>query len=630
MATLEQMQAALVAADKAGDTAAATTLAKAIQIARQDPKNMIPGFPVTGSAPPPPEPSLGEQAAALPGAALSVVTGATGGAIGMLAGAVKGLAEQILAGQFGTPEANRAVEQAAMQGAQALTYQPRTEVGQQQAAAVGHALQSLLPVVPLAGETAALSAGVRQAAPAIEAAVTPTIDRGAAALVGAGSRVAEMIPGRKPAQPTPGTMGSVGSAAIDAAEIRRTKAAELGFTGDRALTEGQSTRAFDATRFERETAKLPEVGAPLRERFTNQQNHFAHVLDDFIDQTEMRAPSLRGIGESVDSALRARAARDKTQIRTLYKEADKAGEMSAPVDLSPLAEYLNENRIGRDSVKILGVVDNALAVRELGAGTFKDGSLKIGEMTAKQAEELRKVVNKFTKQDDAAEVAVASEIKRIIDDSTASVAGPIYQKARAARARYARDYETFGLARDLLGMKRGTQDRAIALENVLQRSILDQSASLDTVRTLRKLLHTEGEAGKQAWSDLQGGTLQYIRDQTLSNVERNEAGSAVFSPKKFDTIITSMDRGGKLDFIFGKQGAEKLRVLNDVAKDILTVPAGTVNTSGTAAVIAGMLDMTAIGTGTLPVPVVSGLRLLARSVKDARTKSRVKKVLGDS
>jgi len=50
------------------------------------------------------------------------------------------------------------------------------------------------------------------------------------------------------------------------------------------------------------------------------------------------------VGELVDKALRNRAARDKVKIRTLYKEAEKAGEMADPVDIQPLARYLNENR----------------------------------------------------------------------------------------------------------------------------------------------------------------------------------------------------------------------------------------------------------------------------------------------
>jgi hypothetical protein len=57
------------------------------------------------------------------------------------------LTQQILSGEFGTPEAVRAVEKAAVEGAQALTYQPRTETGQEMVQATGQFLGEVLPPV---------------------------------------------------------------------------------------------------------------------------------------------------------------------------------------------------------------------------------------------------------------------------------------------------------------------------------------------------------------------------------------------------------------------------------------------------------------------------------------------------
>jgi len=92
-------------------------------------------------------------------------------------------------------------------------------------------------------------------------------------------------------------------------------------------------------------------------------------------------------------------------------------------------------------------------------------------------------------------------------------------------------------------------------------------------------------------------------------------------------LIKNLDAVGKLDFIFGKQGAAKLRDLNDVAKDVLTVPPGSVNTSNTASVILGTLDAMISGSFGLPLPVTLGVRQVIRSRKDAKIKKQVNNAL---
>lgn len=398
------------------------------------------------------------------------------------------------------------------------------------------------------------------------------------------------------------------------------------------LTEGQKTRQFEDVRFERETAKLPEVGEPLRERFAQQNQQLRQNLDAFIDMTGAQAGESefrRATGMAVNEALRSRAARDKARIRVLYKEAEKAGELASPANLSPIADYLNQNRAGRSSAPIMGTFAEELKVQGVGSGSLADGTLQIGEVSLGQAEALRKAINRFVKSNDPNDVRVASELKQLIDTQTEGLGGNLYQQARAARARYAADYENIGLVKNLLGFKRGTTDRAIALEEVLNRSIIDPGTSLDTVRQIRRLLQTEGPKGMQAWKELQGGTLQYIKEEALRNVAPDQFGNRIVSPAQLDRIITNLDKNGKLDFVFGKKGAEQLRTINDVAKDVLTVPPGTVNTSNTASVLAGLMDVAISGTSGVPAPVMTSFRLMTKGIKDAKTRARVKRALGE-
>lgn len=125
------------------------------------------------------DPSLVDTIIGTGEAGLNVLSGATTGMVGLAGGAVKGLAGSIIDGTIGTQQGVRQVENAAAAGADALTYAPRTQSGQDQAHAVGEVVQNLVPVAPLTAEMAALSRGVK---PAVQAAVDKTaavVDRGA-------------------------------------------------------------------------------------------------------------------------------------------------------------------------------------------------------------------------------------------------------------------------------------------------------------------------------------------------------------------------------------------------------------------------------------------------------------------
>ena len=168
MASIKALEIALVNADKAGDTDAARKLAAVINRSREQAISPL-GIPTFGEegmqAIPKPalEPTIGEQVVGAGEAALALGTGATGGALGFVGGTAKGMAEQILSGEFGTPQAAKLVQEEAMKGSQALTYAPRTEAGQAQTQAIGEALQPFEAIAPLAGEIGMASRAARQA-----------------------------------------------------------------------------------------------------------------------------------------------------------------------------------------------------------------------------------------------------------------------------------------------------------------------------------------------------------------------------------------------------------------------------------------------------------------------------------
>jgi len=99
---------------------------------------------------------------------------------------------------------------------------------------------------------------------------------------------------------------------------------------------------------------------------------------------------------------------------------------------------------------------------------------------------------------------------------------------------------------------------------------------------------------------------QKIRDEATKSVTKDINGLPYVSSHKLNSIVTDLDRSGKLDFIFGKELADKYRTINDVAKDVLTVPQGATNPSGTAStMLAALTEMGAQSAmGSIPVPIV--------------------------
>jgi hypothetical protein len=624
MATLDQLKLGLIRAHQAGDSDSARKLAAVIkreQVRRAENPDIeniekIPelstGVPET--RPKPSEPTLSDKIKGAGEALISAITGATGGALGLAHGTLRGIVDEVLTKQFGTPEAADRIEQKALQGAQNLTYAPRTETGQEYLGKLSDIAEPLGAAAIVAPELAALGASAARQA--------PTAVKDAASRV---SQAARDLVDRAKGENTP-PPGSAGAAAVEEGLRRQEQANELPVPIK--LTEGQKTRDFAQQRFERETAKMPEEGEPLRKRFAEQNNQLQQNLDAFIDKTGAELTELRGIGETVDKALRQRALRSKNKIRALYDRAEQTGEMNAPVELTDLINHLNESAPEAEVANVLKTAKSKAL--QLGAATAEDNGTLISQpIPLKNAELLRRSINNATNTEPT-NIRQAQIMKGLIDSATENSGGSLYKRARQARTKYANDYENIGVVKQLLGTKAGTTDRAIAMEDVLRKSVLQPSASLDTVKQVKRLLRTSGAEGRQAWKEIQGGVLRHIKDEATRNVQIDQAGNPVVSAKKLNDAINNLDKSGKLDFIFGKKGAEQLRTVNEVAKDVITHPPNAVNYANTASVLAGLIDVAISGTSGVPAPLMTSFRLISKQIKDKKLKARIRRALGET
>lgn len=413
---------------------------------------------------------------------------------------------------------------------------------------------------------------------------------------------------------------NVGAAETEVAAMRRASAQELPVPIE--LTKGQATREFGQQQFEREIAKNAEVGAPIRERMAQQNSQVQQNLDAFIDATGAQASDLRSTGVVVDKAIRDAAARAKTEIRVAYKNAEKAGETRAPVNTNPVATVLNESSSAEALAPILGGVKREIV--RLGGAVDNNGVLVPRDMTLGDMETLRKFINKNAGVDPT-NIKYAADLKRAIDTATEGAGGELYNRARRLRADFSKEFENRAVIADLIGRKRGSDDRRVAFEDVFDRVV--NRGSLDDVRFARKVMQTSGEEGKQAWREIQGATLRDIAEQATKNSARDVEGNPIVSPAALDKAIKKLETDGKLGFIFGKQGAEKLRTINDVSKVLFTAPPGSVNTSNTSSALLSAIDLAISASSGIPAPLAQLAKSIQRNVKDRKLRARVREAL---
>jgi hypothetical protein len=623
----------------AGARAAPPAPAPAPAMARAPLPNEIPrpiGVPEPERKPEP-SPSLIDRIVGELEAAGALVSGATTGPLSAANVGVREFVRQLLAGQLGTEAGNVAGEQALRQGMAAGTYVPRTELGREYAGQIGGALQQLPPYVPVIAPAVAPGAAAAQQVRARAAQpqavpmprIEPTLEAAPARAPMAEPRVPELEVTLAGAEPVGGAVrrGSAGAAGVPVEAERRAIAASMPvpFAGETGLTKGQATRDFAQLQFEKESAKLAELGEPLRERVQRQTANFIQNFDALIDLPQPISREKRGIGILVDKALVDKAEVKRTDIRKAYEEAERAGDMRDPVDLDPLAKTL------KDINKYEGIVKTIPEIRReaqrLGAVSIDEaGNLQPGRLSIADSETLRQFVNEATDWTDRREALFGRKINAAIDAATEGKGGELYKKARKLRADFASEFENVGLTSKLLGTKRGTDERQIAFEDVFDKVIV--LSPLDEMNKLRRTLLTAGPEGRQAWNDLKAKGIEYIKDASFSPSQKDAAGNRLLSPDKLQKVVKSLDESGKLESLYGKKQAQTLRDLAELSTVIYTAPPGSINTSNTASAILNAIDTagTFMATG-VPAPARAVLSEASQYLKDRKVKARIKDAL---
>ena len=448
-------------------------------------------------------------------------------------------------------------------------FKPTSPVSQDVLQSIGSAFEAskLPPVLPNLGMLPSYARAVGGA---------PTQVRQAAQTVQeAGPRIAQVL--RQPETPPMSTMSGVGAAEVPLAAQRVEMAKQLRVPID--ISKGQATRTLADQQFEAETMKTyPEsVGRPLIAAQELRNTKIGQNLDAYVEATGSRVANefyMRPTGEAVDTALRETANKSKTAYKNAYTTARASEEGQQKVNVQGIINQLD------------GMEAEAANAPVITSAKMKLNQLaKNGEMTLNEIEEVRKMVNRLS-GDTPSNMAFGGDIRTMIDTVTQNAGGDLFKKARTLRTKFANEFENIGLIDDLLSKKPKSKDRVVALENVFDHAIMQ--SDLDSLMSLGRTLKKTPN-GQQAFKELQGQTIENIRNAITKNIETDSLGQRNFNPKQFDTIVKNLDKSGKLDYMFGKSGAQEIRNLRDTAITINS-PVKGINQSNTASAMDKVLN----------------------------------------
>jgi len=478
---------------------------------------------------------------------------------------IAGVVGSLTSGKFGT----QAGVQAGQEAMKAVQYQPRTQTAQQALGAVGEFFQPL---------TAALPPTLGSVGTSLNALAGPAMQQtGAAARQMAGQIAPPVQNALVRVLPTPQQPQMQGMGAASTAEqmMREERLARLGIPA----TAGERTKNLAQQQFESEVQRgvITGISEDAKTKLAEQMGGFKAnqrqaIVNNFERMTnevgaEVADPTqMRQVGKIVDKALNDEYTRKYNTYKELYNKADNSGETLQPVSYQGLLDFINSKTpTQRQKLDpILDSVAESLAMNDPG---------KTGTITVRALEDIYQQIGKVQNS------ANAKDLKQIITQMGEGAGGELYQAARSARKQLAKEFEDVSRVDKLLTTKAGYADRRVALDDVFKHVVLD--GSLEEMRTVTTLLKKSGPEGRQAYAELQGQTIQQMKDMLTKGDQ--------MSFKNLNTLVTRLDSEDKLTYMFGKSGRDQIMDLRDAIKDVVVKEPGAVNYSNTSgAVLRGL------------------------------------------
>lgn len=411
------------------------------------------------------------------------------------------------------------------------------------------------------------------------------------------------------------TMAGVGAAETPEVVTRTQMAQQLRVPVE--LSKGQATRELGQQQFEIETPKIaPELGKPLVEAQAKRNDAILQNFDAYVDATGKQTFGLRATGKVVTDVLNKEAEAAKNKITQAYTLAKEKGETEAPVDYTLLKQYIDE-QTPTTRGKIAPVLD--VVAEQL----KKNDPKNTGQISINALEDIYKVINQ-SYEPGTPNANYGREMRNLINQVTEGQGGELYQQARKLRQDYSQRFENIGAVDRLLRTKPNSDDRLVAFEDVFQKSIIN--GSLDDVKNLGVALKRSGPEGQQAFKELQGQTIEYLKDQVTRSIDTDIYGNPVVSPAKFKSAVRELDQDGKLDYLFGKKGAQEIRDLMETTILVNAPLKGAANYSNTSSAMIRSLDMI----NRSPIGRIPGIGSLTKYSFEKAKETALKKKIQES
>ncbi len=391
-----------------------------------------------------------------------------------------------------------------------------------------------------------------------------------------------------------------------------------------------------------QTLSKGDVGKPLQDIRDTQDTALHRQVDVVRRSTRAQATTRQGVGESVERALRGTKEENpekwgKAQIEAGLKSPAKAvwskanynrkfaiareTEPNASVSPEPLIKLLQKNPDRQELGWLQSWLNKAKveeaaeqphaeepAARHVDATgkprwTWDTPKPDIGLRNVKLDEltHLREQAAMIARTGQGSEKFYAGKVVGAIDDAMSKIpaAAKNWRAAFDAFKQHKIEFEDQALVSKLTEMASRT-DPVTAMEDT---SDAVRGASAADIRNLKKTL-TEGgtaqtrAAGQQAWRDIQGSLLDYLKEKADPSEEKGGAEQAQFA-KGFRKEFRKLDKDGKIDAIFSPAQAKRLRAIAQATEDVRTQPRMGVQGSDTAANLQAAKDRSQMKTLTL-------------------------------
>lgn len=349
-------------------------------------------------------------------------------------------------------------------------------------------------------------------------------------------------------------------------------------------TRGQLLRDENLLRQEQLTSAT-KAGKPIYDIYDAQNKALLENLDILKGQARgtgkarSTAETPEQVGQSVqDQALRAKLKASQQRVTDAYGKAEQAGELQGRVSPRPLIQAL---RSSPDKTH-LGWVESWLNQMDVVSKGPK-GETIIKKLSLKELEDLRQAAVARA-MNGGTEGFYAGKVIRAIDEATEGGGGKAYQEARKLRREQALEFEDQAAVARLVENKTRT-DRATALEDTWRKTVL--GGSIEDVQKVRKSLLEGGDeasraAGEKAWNDIRAQTVQHIIDESTRSVTMRQSGEPNITPASMQKAIKSIGQE-KLRLILGPDITRQLnRVLRATRELKTTPPAGHAGSSTVA------------------------------------------------